>query len=818
MSSDPSGRGPSGLALGVILFGTALCSLLLEILLTRVLSVVMWYHFTFAVVSVSMLGIAAGSMWFYLQHGSKSNVEEEVDFWELSSTGLSLFGFAAAMPVGLMLIVIGTPTFSWKGLILLTLYFLACAAPFVACGYVTSAAFRFGSKRVSLLYGFELVGAAIGCLVATPALTLLGGVGSLLLVSVLTCGMATYLAFRGQAQSRRTIAGLGLATFVILLGIHVSKGTDLRTVKLSGREEFLTNLDVKWNSHSRLAVLDYFDPDRKPVPGKPDYPFLSWGLSTKYTGYTPPQYLITIDGGSETPMTRLKDDIEKHEYLSWDVTSLPYHLRPGTKTLVIGAGGGRDLLTSYYFGSKDITGVELNQGIVDWVQGKYADFTGDFYRKPEVKIVVDDGRNFTRSSKEKYEVLQISMIDTFAATSAGAYTLAENNLYTAEALDAYLEHLTDTGILSINRYFLQPPQQSLRIATLGREALERTGVKRPQDHVIVAKQPSVLGDNGLVMIAKQPFTPADVAKAREVCESRGFEIVALPGETKSNPFADYLASEDPQKFCAQYDFDIRPSTDDWPFFFNTMKADAIVKALTLRSSIEGERVYNYDATFILFVLLGLSVLSLAFFVFLPLAMARRKAESPSALPGMKLPYFVLIGLGFILFEVVLIQRFNLYLGHPAYSLSVILVTILFFSGVGAAWTSRWSEANLGRSPMIACAIVVVFNLLHQAGWPVFLAQTLGLPLSTRIALTVLSLAPIGIAMGMPYPLGLRAVSATHPDGLPWVWAVNAAASVLGSIAAFAIAMMGGFQIVLSLSIACYALALISAPVLARKPA
>ena len=395
---------PAGLTLHALLFLTALCTLLLEIVLTRVLSVVMWYHLTFAVISISLLGIAAGAIHFYRRYPDSASASRSMsDFSSTAGLGLNLFSIAVALPVVLMSVLIATPTLSIQGVVLLVAYFSVCATPFYASGYVTAAIFRAGAKRVSSLYAVDLLGASLGCLLAIPLLDQLGGIGSLAMVGLLSAAGSAVLALRVGARFRSTIA---LATVLVFSGLvtrqFTSSRVDVRTVKLSAREEQRTVFEVKWNSHSRLAVLDYFDPQEDSP-----YPFLSWGLSDAYRGWLPRQYLITIDGGSETPITELKEDIQTHEYLSWDVTSLPYHLRRGAKTLVIGSGGGRDLLTALWFQSKDITGVELNQGIVDWMRGTYADFSGHLYDRPEVTIHVDDGRSFIRASSEHYDVLQI---------------------------------------------------------------------------------------------------------------------------------------------------------------------------------------------------------------------------------------------------------------------------------------------------------------------------------------------------------------------------------------------------------------------------
>jgi hypothetical protein len=803
-----------GWLLAGVLFLTALCTLLVEILLTRVLSVVMWYHFTFAVISIALLGIAAGAMSCYLRFppGAQGGGATSA-FWQTISAGLNTFSLAVMLPVGLMIFLIDTPTFSWRGVLLLVSYFTACAAPFYASGYVTTALLRFGgARRVSSLYAVDLLGGALGCLVSIPLLNYLGGIGSLLIVSVLTAVAAAVLAARGGFTSRSVLAVATSVVVLTILCVQVRTArVDLRTVKMDLREESLGVLEVKWNSHSRLAMVDYFNPAEPK-----SWPFLAWGLSDHYKGWLPRQYLITIDGASETPVAALGEDLRKHEYLAWDVTSLPYHLRKGGKTLVIGSGGGRDVLTALWFGSQDVTAVELNQGIVDWLQGPYADFAGHVYSRPGVRLVVDDGRNFVRASPDYYDVLQISMIDTFAATSAGAYTLSENNLYTAEAFDEYLEHLSADGILSINRFFLDPPQQTLRVVTLAREALMRRGVQDPAQHLAVARKRNLWDKIGLVMVKKTPFTIAEVDQIRDVCLKMGFEPVALPGVPLDNTFTAYLQEPDPARFYQSYPFDVRPPTDDHPFFFNTFKVSSFGDALRRRQEIEPVRVYNFDAVFILFVLLALAVVCLFAFLFLPLMWRTRTARGGAmkpGVPGRQLAYFVCVGLGFILVEVVLIQRFNLYLGHPIYSLAVILVSLLAFSGLGSALTTRWANHGHVFPLAVACALVALLVLAHECLWPYFLQQTLGLALATRIALAVAALLPIGLSMGMPYPLGLRVVAHGNPDGMPWVWAVNAAASVLGSVLAFALAMVAGFTIVLLAGAFCYVGALCCAGML-----
>jgi hypothetical protein len=817
MKLDPGSHSDSPSStwrIGGLLFVTALGTLLLEVVLTRVLSVVMWYHFTFAVISVSLLGIALGAMHCHRRYPRESaDAAHPGVLWGIASRWLNIFGLAVALPVCLMTFLVSTPTFSVGGLFLLLAYFAACAGPFYASGFMIAAIFRFSPKRISILYAVDLLGASLGCLLAIPLLNIAGGIGSLFSIGLLGAVTSALASRRHPSRRRRSVAWATVIVLTLCLAARLfSSGVDVRTVKLTQREEHHRILDSRWNSHSRLALLDYYDPQREY-----QYPFLSWGLSERFDGWLPRQLLITIDGASETPITEWKEDIRVHEYLAWDLTSLAYHLHSpqpdqpgqesdGSKALIIGSGGGRDILTALYFGFEDITGVELNHGIVDWVRNDYGEFAGHVFDRPGVRVVVDDGRNFVRSTSERYDLIQISMIDTFAATSAGAYTLAENNLYTIEAFDEYLAHLKGEGILSINRFVLDQPQQTLRIVALAREALQHLEVENPAKHILVVKQDLSLGNNGLVLIKRTEFTSGELERIDRVCFSRGFVPLALPGRSLDNPFQDYLQAKEVESYYRDYPFDIRPPTDDRPFFFNTLKVGSLLNSLRLRGSVEEVRVYNFDAAFILFILLALALVALGLFLFLPLL---RRGKTRDLLPVHKLAYFVFVGLGFILVEIVLIQRFNLYLGHPVYSMAVILVSILAFSGMGSALTRRVADGGLSRYMFVACAALIVVIITQELLWPAFLSATLGLSLWLRIVLSMLFLLPVGLFLGTPFPLGLRAISLSRPEGVPWVWAVNAAASVLGSIAAFTLAMAIGFRAVLLLGALCYTLALLT---------
>jgi len=757
------------------------------------------------VISLALLGIAAGAIhthtFFSKQKEPEDSEKLQSSSWQFITFWVWRFSIFAVLSSVLPFLWTSTTSVSVSGLCTFVAYLVACFLPFFASGCITAGIFRLGSGKISSLYALDLIGAALGCIVAIPWIETVGAPGGITMVACITALISLYLA-RSFARKLKRIAIVFLLFSILLFALQVSDdGTGFQTVKLGSREQIARPIKIKWNSLARLALLDYFKEDSE---GRRLLPFLSWGLSRKYTGWLPKQYLITIDGASETPLTELREDIKKHEYLSYDITSLPYHLRPGAKTLILGAGGGRDILTALWFDSKDVTAVEINKDIVRWVAEVHSDFAGNLYNRPEVSIVVDDARHFVRSSIQKFDVVQFSMIDTFTASSAGAYALTENNLYTVEAFSQYLKRLKPDGLFSVNRFLLNPPRQTLRIVAIAREALAQNGVNNPEACIVVLGLPMKFGSNGLVLVKRSPFDSDELAEIKDIAKNLAFEEIYLPGEEHPNPFESLLESKDPTQFFKGYPLDVRPSTDEWPFFFNTFKLSSFINSLQIRSDLESIRVYNFDAVVSLVILLVFSLVSLIAFVFLPL----RKTESPPNKSS--LCYFICVGIAYITIEIVLIQKLTLYLGHSVYSLAVVLSALLIFSGIGSSLTSRCSLESLLAKSIVACGVACIFVLSIQELWPLVLNSTLQLARGYRIVIAAALLCPLGIVMGMPYPLALRQVSLRRPNAIPWMWATNGAASVLGSIAAFIVAMTFGFPITLCTGGAFYLFALICA--------
>jgi hypothetical protein len=456
--------------------------------------------------------------------------------------------------------------------------------------------------------------------------------------------------------------------------------------------------------------------------------------------------------------------------------------------LIIGPGGGYDVARCLASGSKDVTGVEINPIIATTImREKFLDWSQGIYLRPEVHIVVEDGRSFVRRSHEKYQVLQATLVDTWASTAAGAFALAENNLYTVDAFRDYLGHLTDDGLIAFTRWAFNPPRESLRLVSLAMEALTQTGEPEPWRHVIVARQ----GLIDTVLISRKPFSEADMARARSALAAANLLAVYLPGAVghgRGFEFAELLRSPDALAYERRYPFDITPVTDNRPFFFYTVQPRDIWLFLTTGSN-EAMDFYMNKAVPLLFRLMGISVVATLVILLLPpIVLGTRLPRQKGLL--VFLLYFLFIGAGYILIEVALIQKFVLFLGHPTYALTVVIFSMLTSSGLGSYFSRRvlnQSEVRWVTALGTIAVLVALLGIIARSVLPI----GVGLPLWLKIAITVLMISPAGFAMGMPFPTGLKRLEEWHKPSVRWAWALNAASSVLGSVGALLCAIYLG---------------------------
>jgi predicted membrane-bound spermidine synthase len=569
---------------------------------------------------------------------------------------------------------------------------------------------------------------------------------------------AIWHSMAGSVKLRAAAVALALALFSFVLyngahniiAIRYAKGQKLK------REEF-----VKWNSFSRIAVRNYSI-------------FIDADASTG---------IASFDFAHLT--TR-----ERHELLE-EGPALPYAVRPGAKALVIGPGGGWDIARALASGSRDITGVEINPIIATTVmRDKYVQQSRGIYLRPDVRIFVEDGRSFVRRSQERYQVVQATLVDTWASTAAGAFALSENNLYTTDALRDYLLHLTDDGMCAFTRWGLDPPRESLRLVSLAMAALTQLGEQDPWRHMIVGREGSTQGwgAQDTVLVSKKPFDAADLARARAALAAANMQPIYMPDERIPGQFTDLLRSSDPTGYERNYRYNITPVGDNQPFFFYTVQPRDILAFLANASRRSADYKIN-KAVPLLYALLAISILATAIILALPpVVLGTRLPRHKGVL--MYLLYFLCIGAGYILIEMALIQKFVLFLGHPTYALTVVIFSMLVSSGLGSYFSRRVlgdDDIRLYRALVLIAGLVA---LLAAVVTPV-LEAGVGLPLALKFAITVALISPAGFVMGMPFPTALKRLEQWHKPSVRWAWSLNAASSVLGSVGSLVCAIYLG---------------------------
>jgi hypothetical protein len=446
------------------------------------------------------------------------------------------------------------------------------------------------------------------------------------------------------------------------------------------------------------------------------------------------------------------------------------------------------------------------------MRGAFLRNSGGLYRRPGVRVFVEDGRSFARRSREKYKLIQATLVDTWAATAAGAFALSENLLYTTEAFEDYLRRLDDDGVIAFSRWGFSPPRESLRIVSLAIAALQRQGAAEPWRHVVVAQDGGpgtqmTLMDT--VLISRSPFSAADLARISELAAGQT-RVLYRPGDSpESSEFARLLLAPDRESFYRHYPIDVRPVSDDRPFFFYNAQLRDAAAYLRLARARDIDVKIN-EALPLLARLVAISLAAVAVILLLPPLVLRLRGGGR---PGLFPLYFAAIGLGFILIEVALIQKLILFLGHPTYALTVVVFTLLVSSGLGSAWSERAAAAGDRRRAAILVATAALAVVIAALAAPVRDACILW-PLPARAMAAAALVAPLGFLMGVAFPRGLKRLEAAAPGWVRWAWALNAAASVLGSVLAIALALTVGLTATLHTGAALYLCAALT--LLARR--
>jgi hypothetical protein len=802
--------------LGLFLLSAA--TLAFEINLTRLFSVAQFYHFAFMIVSLALLGFgASGSALALFPQWGRHRPERALGWLAL--------GFAVSS-LGSYLLINQVPfdsfSIAWdrRQVGVLALHYLALATPFFCSGAVIGLLLSTRPAVASQTYFVNLIGSAAGCLVAFGAAAVLGGEGVVVLCASVAALAA--LLFRlpshesTNTPSKSSVLAwlLPLAVLVYCLAALALRPSYL-TVRLSPYKDLSYALNVpgaevlsrRWNAYSRVDLVD--SPSIRSVPG----------LSYRYAGLPPRQRGLTVDGGDLSGVVVELEDLGFLEYLPG---ALAYQLRPAGDVALLEPHGGLDILVAHSLGAGAITAVEPNPLVVDAAQS--------IYDLPGVETVIESGRSYARrivqqtraggdSSSPLYDVVTLSLNAPYRPVRSGAYSLGEDYAHTVEAFDDYIALLRPGGIFQATRWLQTPPSEEIRLFALAVAALERRGIN-PTETIVFFR-----GYNtATVLVQPDGFSPTEVDAVRKWLSERAFDLVYAPGVRADEvnrynvlPLPDYyaaatglLSASDRAAWFDAFAFDVTPPTDEHPFFGHYFKWRQAGQVL--REAGQTWLPFGGAGFFVLLAVLALATVAALLIILLPLVVGRltgRLRESDETVEVDKqrsvllsaLAYFGLIGLGFLLVEIPLAQRFILFLGQPVYGLTVVLFALLFFSGLGSLAS--------GRLPYrAALATLVVVALAYPWLLPRLFDLFLGAAFGLRLVIAILALAPLGFLMGVPFPRGIGWLEGRAIGLIPWAWAVNGAASVVASVGAALLALSFGFSWVLIAGAICYAGALL----------
>ena len=815
--------GLAAVNIGVLLLSAA--TLMFEITLTRLFSVSQFYHFAFMIVSLALLGFGASGTWLALR-----------PTWERPprlSPRLTLAGLALGYSVsclGAYLFINRVPfdsfSIAWdlRQVALLFLHYIVLATPFFCSGAVLSLCFTMRQDAAGTTYAYNLIGSAVGCLLALAIPNLLGGVGPVWLSGALggIAAVIFVLAAQGpgdvRAWPRRWIilGGLGLAILSVARAVAGPAEGELRLSPYKGLSYALQIPEARivtsaWNGFSRVDLVE--SPAIRSLPG----------LSYRFLSSPPPQRGLFVDGDDLSPVLDIPDaglgepqgaDLAFADYMP---TAVAYQLRLDGRALVLEPRGGLELWIARGQGIADLTAVAANPLV---------GLAADRYAGPAPTVVFDDPRSYVRRSCRTYDVVTLALTTPYRPIRSGAYSLGEDYTYTVEAFRDALGVLSQDGILVVSRWLQTPPSESVRAFALAVEATASSdaasaasegGGGDPAAQIVAFRGYAMM----TLLVKSQPFSTDELDVIRSFLDERAFDLVyapdirpedvnrynVLPSPVYYEAFTALLRSDDRAAWYDAYPFDVRPPTDNHPFFghfFKWSQAGQVIAELGMTWQPFGGAGY-----FVVVALLALSLVAAALLIGLPLLAVRGQAGGQAAARGrsegcdvwLDLAYFALLGLGYLFVEIPLMQRAILFLGHPARAVTTVLFSLLLFSGVGSALSAKLKV----RAPWVLAGLVVMIGVV-ATGLPWAFEVLLPLPWGLRLAVTVILLAPLGMLMGLPFPMGLSYLGHLAPDRLPWAWAANGASSVVASVLAALLALSVGFVGVLAAGAAVYAVA------------
>ncbi len=787
-----------------------LATLMFEVLLTRIFSATMWYHFAFMALSLVMFGMTVGALIVYARPNQFTAERANKQMAESALLlGISiLLAFCAYIPIRFMPTLPSLSNFWGTNVYLIvTMAYIygVFAIPFLFSGICTCIALTKFPEQTSKLYAADLIGAAIGCPFVIFLIDRLDIASTVLVVAALACLGALACSLEVPNKILKAVSAVFLAGFLIgacvQFNLFSNNQSCLRLKYTKGAVSL--PLVEKW---SALSCIRVSESDTKYI--------WSWGINPDLLKQQFDFLVIDNDSSNGTLLHKFDGDLSKVDFLKLDITNFAHHMRPHTDTVIIGVGGGRDVLSAIVFGDKSITGVELNPGMLYILTQKYGDFAGHLDKYPNVRLVNDEARSYITRSGAKYGIIQASLIDTSAASAAGAFAHTENSLYTVDGWKIFMDHLADDGVITFSRpYTPSAPNEIYRLLSLAGEMLRQKGIKDPRSHMLLignsfeglATKP---GRAATLLVCKSPFTEADLRRADEIAKSLKYEIIFSKEKCKDPVFATLASPETPTKFLKECPLNFAPPTDNCPFFFNFLTAKHLFSPELWTN--QGYSNQGYSALtqpmLVMFYLIAITVSLTLICIAVPLWMMRKETRLVDAFP--LIGYFSCIGFGFMFIEVSVMQTLTVFLGSPTYGLTVVLFTLLLAGGIGSYTTNAIKAAELKKGGMLRLSILLVALVVTGLGLHPILNAFVALETWTRILLCGGLITTQGLLMGMAFPLGMRVAQNKIPKAAPWLWGVNGATSVCASVFAAFLALNWGMTSAFWTGAFCYLLALV----------
>ena len=804
-----------------------------EVVLVRAFSIGQWHHFAYMVISIALLGFgASGTLLAALARGKASIGAGHAappaggaGWFAASATMFALalpvsFALAQKIPFDPFLIV-----WDRQQLLYLGCYYLVLFVPFFAAATVIGLALVTESEESPRLYFYNLVGSAAGAALAVGLLEIAPAERTLLAVAGVAQGAAVLalldLVALPAAPRNRRLTAVALVVMAALTLYYAARPPGVRLSQYKGLSYALNLPGARWlatrsGAMSRVDVVA--SSAIRHAPGL--------SLVAPPEAAMPPQLGLYVDAETAGAITAFDGDTSKLAYLDWMTTAAPYFAREdSSRVCVLGAGGGAGVLLALRHGARQVDAVELDANVVRLLGETFRDFSGALYDRPGVRVHRAEARAFVEAAPTGWDVIDISLVDSFAAAAVGLGAVSESYLYTLEAFETYLRHLRPDGLLAVTRWVRMPPRDELKLLATAIAALERMGL-HPAERLVLVRSWAT----ATLLVKREPFTALELAALRRWAEERLFDTAYLPGMApgQGNRFnllahdsyaeaADALLAGGARReeFFRHYAFFSRPATDNRPYFFHFFRW----RALPLMLGTVGLAWIPFVEWG--YLILVATLVQAAFlgvlFIILPLVVLRPRASpgqsAPSPLPsgwGGRLPvlvYFFALGIGYLFVEMALIQRLVFFLANPIYAVAVVLAGLLLVSGLGSGWAARRLRdgSSATRVACLAALGVAATVILYAFGLRAALVPLLGWPLAARMGVAFVAMLPL-VTMGMPFPLALRHLGRAHAELLPWAWAINGCASVVATSLATSLALGAGLVAVLLAAAVCYVVA------------